>query len=116
MGAVAPVPDRLNGCPRSCVSTCRAQSYAERYSNTALKITNGGGHVEVAAAHIRPVEANSPGIVSNGLALLGTAHWMFDHGLISLSDDLSILVSRQANDPDSVPTLVDRTWKASALL
>ena len=57
----------------------------------------------IAAAHIRPVEANGPDIVSsNGLALSGTAHWMFDRGLISLNDDLKILISRQANDVDGI--------------
>lgn len=54
---------------------------------------------------IRPVEANGPDIVSNGLALSGTAHWMFDRGLISLSDDLGILISRHVNDPDGVRAL-----------
>lgn len=81
---------------------------------TGLQLINGGGRAEVAAAHIRPVEANGPVIVSNGLALSGTAHWMFDRGLISLSDDLCILVSRQANDPDSVRSFVNRTGKAFA--
>lgn len=89
-------------------------AYGERCALTGLKLINGGGRAEVAAAHIRPVEANGPDIVSNGLALSGTAHWMFDRGLISLSDDLSILVSRQANDPDSIRSFVNRTGKALA--
>jgi putative restriction endonuclease len=53
-------------------------------------------------ANIPPVGANGPDTVQNGLALSGTVHWMFDRGLISLSDELDILVSRQVNDPDSV--------------
>ena len=36
--------------------------------------------------HIRPVDANGPDIVSNGLAVSGTAHWMFDRELIGLDD------------------------------
>jgi putative restriction endonuclease len=48
------------------------------------------------------VENNGPDIVSNGLALSGTAHWMFDRGLISLSDNLEILISRRVNDQESV--------------
>ena len=78
------------------------RAYDERCAITGLKLINGGGRAEVAAAHIRPVEKSGPDIVSNGLALSGTAHWMFDRGLISLSDDLDILVSRQVNDPASV--------------
>ncbi len=31
---------------------------------------------------VRLVEANGPDIVRNGLALSGTAHWIFDRGLI----------------------------------
>jgi hypothetical protein len=44
--------------------------------------------------------------------LSGTAHWMFDRGLLSLSDDLDILISRQANDPDSIRGLINKTGRA----
>jgi putative restriction endonuclease len=81
---------------------------------TGLKLINGGGRAEVEAAHIRPVERGGPDIVNNGLALSGTVHWMFDRGLISLSDDLEILVSRQANDADSIRALVNRNGLALA--
>ena len=64
------------------------------------------------AAHIRPVEANGPDILSNGLALSGTAHWMFDRGLIGLDDDKRILISRQANDPDSIRSIINPSGRA----
>jgi putative restriction endonuclease len=67
---------------------------------------------EVEAAHIRPVEHNGPDIVSNGIALSGTAHWMFDRGLIGLADDLEILVSRQVNDADGVLAIINRDRRA----
>ncbi|PXA97892.1 restriction endonuclease [Nostoc sp. 3335mG] len=88
------------------------QAYGERCAVTGLRLINGGGRAEVEAAHIRPVEANGPDSVNNGLALSGTAHWMFDRGLIGLNDDLEILVSRQANDPDSIRALINRTGHA----
>ncbi|WP_027057475.1 HNH endonuclease [Mesorhizobium loti] len=88
------------------------RAYDERCAITGLKLINGGGRAEVAAAHIRPVEANGPDIVNNGLALSGTAHWMFDRGLISLSDDLEILISRQVNDPDSVQGFINKSRHA----
>jgi putative restriction endonuclease len=88
-------------------------AYDCRCAITGLKLINGGGRAEVQAAHIKPVEANGPDIVTNGLALSGTAHWMFDRGLISLSDDLDVLVSRQVNDAESVWGLVNRTRRAS---
>ncbi len=90
------------------------RAYDERCAITGLKLINGGGRAEVDAAHIRPVEANGPDIVNNGMALSGTAHWMFDRGLISLSDGLDILVSRQANDPDGIRSFVNRTGRAFA--
>ena len=66
----------------------------------------------MAAAHIRPVAENGPDIVSNGIALSGTVHWMFDRGLISLDDDLTIVLSRQLNDPDGVRGLVNKKGQA----
>lgn len=85
------------------------RAYDERCAITGLKLINGGGRAEVQAAHIRPVEANGPDTINNGLALSGTAHWMFDRGLISLNDDLDILVSRQANDSDSIHAVINRS-------
>lgn len=90
------------------------RAYDKRCAITGLKLINGGGRAEVDAAHIKPVEANGPDIVSNGIALSGTAHWMFDRGLISLSDDLEILISRQVNDVQSVRSLVNETGRALA--
>ena len=88
------------------------RAYGERCAITGLRLINGGGRAEVDAAHIRPVDKNGPDIVSNGLALSGTAHWMFDRGLISLSDDLEILISRRVNDQDSVRTLINKDGQA----
>lgn len=87
-------------------------AYEERCAISGLKLINGGGRAEVDAAHIRPVEANGPDSVTNGIALSGTAHWMFDRGLISLSDDLRILISRQANDPEAVRAFVNSSGQA----
>lgn len=88
-------------------------AYDERCAITGLKLINGGGRAEAEAAHIRPVEANGPDSVNNGIALSGTAHWMFDRGLISLADDLKILVSRQVNDPAGVTALINATGHAA---
>ena len=85
------------------------RAYDQRCAITGLKLINGGGRAEVAAAHIRPVEASGPDIVNNGIALSGTAHWMFDRGLIGLSDDLQILVSRQVNDLDAIKAFINPT-------
>ena len=89
------------------------QAYGERCAVSGLKLINGGGRAEVEAAHIRPVEADGPDVVSNGLALCGTAHWMFDRGLIGLADDLKILVSRHVNDMDGIRAFINRDGYAS---
>lgn len=86
------------------------RAYDERCAVTGLKLINGGGRAEVAAAHIRPVEANGPDIVTNGMALSGTAHWI-DRGLIGVADDFSIMISRQVNDRDGVESLINRTGR-----
>src|SRR3954447_5499772 len=90
------------------------RAYEERCAITGLKLINGMGRAEVAAAHIRPVEAHGPDIISNGIALSGTAHWMFDRGLIGLADNLEILISRQNNDPDGVRSIINKTGHALA--
>lgn len=90
------------------------RAYSERCAISGLKLINGRGRAEVAAAHIRPVEANGPDILGNGIALSGTVHWMFDRGLLSLSDELQILVSRQVNNPDDIKTLINKSGYALA--
>ena len=87
-------------------------AYDRRCAFTGLKLINGRGRAEVDAAHIKSVEAKGPDTLANGLALSGTAHWMFDRGLISLSDDLQIMISRQANDPESIRSFVNMTGRA----
>jgi putative restriction endonuclease len=90
------------------------RAYDERCAITGLKLINGRGRAEVAAAHIRPVEASGPDIVSNGIALSGTAHWMFDRGLISLADNLEILISRHTNDAEGVRAIINKSGLALA--
>lgn len=90
------------------------EAYESTCSLTGLKLLNGGGRAEVQAAHIRPVNANGPDTVRNGIALSGTVHWMFDRGLISLDDDLNILVSRQANDQGRIWSMMNSSRKAKA--
>lgn len=87
------------------------RAYDARCAVSGLKLLNGGGRAEVAAAHIRPVEHRGPDIVNNGVALSGTAHWMFDRGLITFTDDLRIIISRHVNDRDSAESLINRSGR-----
>ncbi len=57
--------------------TCPAATGIKRaYDNTCaisgLRIINGGGRAEAQAAHIRPVHANGPDSLRNGVALSST--------------------------------------------
>lgn len=72
-------------------------AYDRRCAFTGLRLINGLGRPEVEAAHIMPVEKDGPDDVRNGIALSGTVHWMFDRGLLSMSDDFTILRSRHLN-------------------
>ena len=81
-------------------------AYDCRCALTGMRLINGGGRAEVQAAHIMSVEAGGPDTEINGIALSGTVHWMFDRGLISLSDAGDILLSSKINDVASVEKLI----------
>jgi len=86
--------------------------YDCRCALTGMKLINGGGRAEAQAAHIMSVGAGGPDVVNNGIALSGTVHWMFDRGLISLSDEGEILLSRKINDIEGVSKLIYGDRKA----
>lgn len=79
------------------------KAYDSTCAITGLKLTNGGGRCEIEAAHIRPVSDghDGPDSIRNGLALSRTFHWMFDRGLISLTNDHRILTAENLI-PDQV--------------
>ncbi len=81
-------------------------AYCGRCSMSGLELRNGGGRPEVEAAHIVPVAQRGPDTVRNGLALSGTVHWMFDRGLISVSDDGRILVAKEAAEESTLNRLL----------
>jgi putative restriction endonuclease len=82
------------------------EAYDCRCALTGMRLINGGGRAEVQAAHIMSVEKGGPDKENNGIALSGTVHWMFDRGLISLSDAGDILLSSKINDVESVKKLI----------
>ena len=80
------------------------QAYEGRCAVTGLRIINGGGRVEVQAAHILPVAEGGPDIIQNGIALSSTCHWLFDRHLICLTDSYRLLVSHN-NVPEQLRNL-----------
>lgn len=95
-----PIIERLTRRPfrEAAFADVVKHAYDSTCAMTGLKIINGGGRAEVQAAHIRPVERSGTDSVRNGIALCGTAHWMFDRGLVSLQDDYKILLSAKLPD------------------
>jgi putative restriction endonuclease len=90
-----PVIERLQSRPYRDVAFRRQvrAAYDYRCALSGLRLRNGGGRPEVNAAHIIPVDRRGSDSVTNGLALSGTLHWMFDRGLVSVADDGTILIS-----------------------
>ena len=80
--------------------------YEGRCALTGMRLANGGGRLETEAAHIKSVADGGPDAVSNGIALSGTVHWMFDRGLIGLSDAGDILLSSKINDREGVEKML----------
>ena len=104
-----PIIERLSRRPfRDRVfATGIKRAYDNTCAMSGLRIINGGGRAEAQAAHIRPVEANGPDSLRNGVALSSTFHWMFDRGLVSIDDDYGLLLKRDVI-PRGVLGLVNR--------
>jgi putative restriction endonuclease len=78
--------------------TAVRSAYENRCAVTGLQLINGGGRPGVQAAHIKPVSQNGPDAIRNGIALSGTFHWLFDRGLISITDDYRLLIAEKVPD------------------
>ena len=59
------------------------------------------GVIEAQAAHIIGKEVNGTDDPRNGLALSRTAHWAFDKGIFTISDQYEVLVHPKASQADS---------------
>lgn len=83
-------------------------AYDSTCAMTGLKLINGGGRCEIEAAHIRPVgdDHRGPDSVRNGISLSRTVHWMFDRGIVSVSDDFEILMAKKLV-PDQIKRLIN---------
>jgi putative restriction endonuclease len=62
---------------------------------TGYRMVAEDGTTILDAAHIHSFSRGGPCTVRNGLALSKTAHWLFDRGFWSLSDDLHVLVKKK---------------------
>lgn len=72
---------------------------------TRYRLTTITGTSIVDAAHIHQFSDSRNNEVRNGLALCKNAHWLFDHGLWSLTDDYKVIVAEgrfAENGPDQM--------------
>jgi putative restriction endonuclease len=67
-------------------------NYSGRCAMTGMRIVDDDGHHETEAAHIRPVAERGPDSPRNGIALSRTIHWMFDAGILSVSEGDTIMM------------------------
>jgi putative restriction endonuclease len=110
-----PIVERIVARPfrEAAFSGSVKSAYDDTCAFSGLKIVNGGGRSEVQAAHIRPVTASGPDSLRNGLALCGTAHWMFDRGLISIADNHELLIAK-GKVPEQVMGMLNRDHRLLA--
>src|SRR5690606_37942606 len=71
---------------------------------TGYRLTTIAGASIVDAAHIHQFADSRNNEISNGLALSKNAHWLFDQGLWTISDDFRVIVAvgvftESAGDP-----------------
>jgi putative restriction endonuclease len=69
-------------------------AYSYTCALTGYRLTTITGASIVDAAHIHQFADSRNNDPRNGLALTKNAHWLFDNGLWSLSDDYRVLVAR----------------------
>ena len=92
---------RNQGFRRSIVS-----HYDHRCAFCRTRIVTSEGHTAVDAAHIVPWSISKNDDIRNGMALCKLCHWGFDEGLMGVSDNYAVIVSKQVaqkhNSADAV--------------
>jgi len=86
--------------------------YRHRCALCGIRMLTPEGHTIVDAAHIKPWKDSFDDRPTNGLALCKLCHWSFDKGLMSVSREYQVLVSKRVmveqNFPGHILTLSDR--------
>ncbi|RKU10882.1 restriction endonuclease [Candidatus Poribacteria bacterium] len=71
--------------------------YGDRCAICGFNVTFRDRPIAIEAAHIKWHSAEGPDIPQNGMALCALHHKLFDRGIFTLSDQLTIKVSEQVN-------------------
>jgi len=78
-------------------------AYKHTCALTGYRLTTIEMDSIVDAAHIHEFRDSRNNDPRNGMALCKNAHWQFDHGLWSISDDYRMLLNREKFIEDGVP-------------
>ncbi len=86
--------------------------YDHRCAVCGVRMLSPEGHTAVAAAHIIPWSVSQDDQIPNGMALCHLCHWAFDEGLVSISKNYLVKISKlillPGNLPLHLPTLAER--------
>ena len=86
--------------------------YRHRCALCGIRMLTPEGHTIVDAAHVKPWKDSFDDRPTNGMALCKLCHWSFDKGLMSVSKEYQVLVSKRVmveqNFPGHILTLTDR--------
>ena len=78
--------------------------YDHRCAVCGIRMLTPDGHTVVDAAHIIPWSMTRNDKVQNGMALCRLCHWTFDEGLIGVSGEYAVIVSKQLSSNHNIPS------------
>jgi putative restriction endonuclease len=78
-------------------------SYDHRCALCGIRILTPEGHTAVDAAHIEPWSESRNDDVRNGMALCKMCHWAFDEYMMSVSDEYTVILSKQISTIPNIP-------------
>lgn len=81
-------------------------AYDHRCAICGMRMMTADGHTVVDAAHIKPWSISFNDNPRNGMALCKLCHWIFDEGMVSVSDKYVVITSRQLSANRNIPGLV----------
>lgn len=82
------------------------KTYDHRCALCGLRIVTPEGHTAVDAAHIVPWSKSQNDDIRNGMALCKLCHWAFDEGMLGVSQDYTVIASRQIGVDPNVPGIL----------
>ncbi len=71
------------------------KAYTHRCALCGIRVRTLDGHTAVAAAHIVPWSETQDDRPANGIALCRMCHWIFDEGLLGVSQQYQVIASQQ---------------------